>query len=83
VRNYFDWPGEGQPMLIIPTYLEKSAIHGFGVHAKQAIPKGTKVWSYHPVFDIRISPEEFAKLPPSSQREIEIHMYETEVRGDL
>ena len=70
-------------MLIVPTYLDKSEIHGFGVYAKTFIPKGTKVWSFHPVFDIRISPDEFAKLPPSSQAEIEIHMYEPEAGGDL
>ncbi|MFA7386372.1 MAG: SET domain-containing protein [Thiohalobacteraceae bacterium] len=70
-------------MLIVPTYLDKSAIHGFGVYAKVFIPKGTKAWSFHPIFDIRISPDEFAKLPRSSQEEIEIHMYEPEAGGNL
>ena len=70
-------------MLIVPTYLEKSDIHGFGVFAKAFIPKGAKVWQFHPVFDIRISPEAFEKLPSSCREEIEMHMYEPEAGGDL
>lgn len=70
-------------MLIVPTYLEKSDIQGFGVFAKEFIAKGSKVWAFHPVFDIRISPEEFVKLPLSCQQEIEVHMYEPELGGDF
>lgn len=70
-------------MLIVPTYLDRSAIHGFGVFAKEFIPKGTQIWKFHPLFDIRISAEEFARLPVSSQAELEVHMYEPEAGGDL
>ena len=70
-------------MLIVPTYLEKSPIHGFGVFAKQFIPKGTKVWEFNPIFDIVLSEEEFESLPPSSRAEIEIHLYQPEEGGDL
>ena len=68
-------------MIIVPTYLEKSPLHGFGVFAKDFIPKGTKVWEFHEKIDLRFSPEEFAALPPSVQEEIEIHMYEPEAGG--
>jgi hypothetical protein len=70
-------------MLIVPTYLEKSPIHGFGVFAKQFIPKGTKVWEFNPIFDIVLSEEQFEALPPSSREEIEIHLYQPDVGGKL
>lgn len=70
-------------MLIVPTYLEKSPIHGFGVFAKEFIPKGTKVWEFNPIFDIVLSEEEFAALPASSKEEIEIHLYQPDEGGEL
>lgn len=68
-------------MLIVPTYLEKSAIHGFGVFAKAFISQGTKVWEFHDKLDIRFTPEEFARLPESTRVELEWHMYEPEEGG--
>ena len=50
-------------MLLVKTYLDKSAIHGLGVFAGQAIRKGTKVWRFVEGFDRVYSPTEFAKLP--------------------
>lgn len=70
-------------MLIVPTYLDKSLIHGFGVFANAFIPKGAKVWEYNPIFDICITEEEFEKLPPSAKGEIEIHLYQPDAGGKL
>lgn len=70
-------------MLIVPTYLEKSPIHGFGVFAKQFIPKGTKVWEFNPIFDIVFTEEQFESLPPSTREEVEIHTYQPEQGGEL
>jgi SET domain-containing protein len=50
-------------MLLVKTYLDKSAIHGLGVFAGHAIRKGTKVWRFVEGFDRVYSPTEFAKLP--------------------
>ncbi|MGC4020332.1 MAG: SET domain-containing protein-lysine N-methyltransferase [Muricomes sp.] len=69
------------PMMLVPTYLEKSAIHGFGVFAKEPIPQGARVWEFHPKLDIKFSPEEFDALPPSVKEELEHHMYEPEEGG--
>ena len=69
-------------MIIVPSYLGLSPIQGFGVFAKRFIPKGSKVWAYHPIFDLKVSPEEFAKLPPSVREEIEVHMYQPDNDGD-
>lgn len=70
-------------MIVVPTYLEKSPIHGFGVFATDFIAKGSKVWEFHPLFDITFSEEEFERLPPSVKSEIEIHLYQPEPGGKL
>lgn len=70
-------------MIVVPTYLNKSEIHGFGVFAKEYIPKGSKVWEFNPTFDIRFTEEEFEALPPSTRQEVEIHLYQPEPGGLL
>ena len=41
-------------MLLVDTYLDKSAIQGIGVFAKNGIAKGTLVWKLDARFDRRI-----------------------------
>jgi uncharacterized protein len=50
-------------MLLVKTYLDKSAIHGLGVFAGEFIRKGTKVWRFVEDFDRVYSPRQFANLP--------------------
>jgi SET domain-containing protein len=50
-------------MLLVKTYLDKSAIHGLGVFAGEPIRKGTKIWRFVEGFDRAYSPKQFAKLP--------------------
>ena len=50
-------------MLLVKTYLDRSAIHGLGVYAGEFIRKGTKVWRFVERFDRVYSPTQFAKLP--------------------
>ena len=70
-------------MIIVPTYLEKSPVHGFGVFAKELIKKGSKVWEFNPIFDVRFTDAEFERLPPSVKAEIEHHLYQPEPSGVL
>ena len=70
-------------MIVVPAYLEKSAIHGFGVFASEYVPKGARVWEFNPVFDIRFTEEEFGRLPASVRQEIEVHLYQPEKDGLL
>src|SRR5882724_10016865 len=44
-------------MLLVPTRLAQSAIHGFGVFAVAAIAEGTPVWRFRPGLDMEFSPE--------------------------
>jgi uncharacterized protein len=68
-------------MLIVRTYVDKSPLHGLGVFAKEFIAKGTKVWEFHPIFDLRVPREEFDKLCDAAKEEVEIHMYVPEEDG--
>jgi len=45
------------------------------VFTRELIPRGAKVWVFHPTFDIRYTEEEFEALPPVARQEIEIRLY--------
>ncbi len=70
-------------MIIVPTFLDKSSIHGFGIFSTEFIAKGTKIWEYDPRFDITFSEQEFETLPPSVKKEVEIHCYQPEPGGPV
>jgi hypothetical protein len=70
-------------MIIVPTYLGQSGIHGLGVFAREPIAKGAKVWEYNPLFDLTFTEEQFDALPASVRAEIEIHLYQPEPGGLL
>ncbi len=65
-------------MLLVKTYLEKSAIHGLGVYAGEYIDKGTKVWRFVDGFDRVYSQRDFAKLPKPAQDYIERYGYQVD-----
>ena len=50
-------------MLLIPTRLAQSAIHGFGVFAADAIPKGRPVWRFAPGLDMEFDAGMIETLP--------------------
>ncbi|MBI2713237.1 MAG: SET domain-containing protein [Rhizobiales bacterium] len=62
-------------MLLVKTYLDKSAIHGLGVFAGQFIRKGTKIWRYVEGFDRAYSLKAFARLPKPARDYIRFHGY--------
>jgi SET domain-containing protein len=62
-------------MLLVNTYLDKSAIHGLGVFAGQFIRKDTKIWRFIQGFDRFYSPKEFARLPKPARDFIKFHGY--------
>ena len=62
-------------MLLVKTYLDKSAIHGLGVFAGQFIRKDTKIWRFVEGFDRAYSPKQFAKLPKAAREFIKFHGY--------
>jgi hypothetical protein len=50
-------------MLLVKTYLDKSAIHGIGVFAGERIAKGGKIWRFVEGFDRCYTLKQFKKLP--------------------
>jgi hypothetical protein len=62
-------------MLLVKTYLGKSAIHGLGVFAGELIRKGTKIWRFVDGFDRVYSPSQFARLPKPARDFIKNYGY--------
>jgi SET domain-containing protein len=51
-------------MMLIPTRVAPSRIHGLGLFAMGFVPGGAPMWRFQPGFDHDFSPEQFAALPP-------------------
>ena len=62
-------------MLLVKTYLDKSAIHGIGVFAAETIRKDTKIWRFAIGFDRFYSRRQLAKLPKAAKEFIKFHGY--------
>jgi SET domain-containing protein len=62
-------------MLLVRTYLDRSAIHGIGLFAAERIPRGTVVWRLSPALDILLSAEQIAALHPAAREQIEKYSY--------
>jgi SET domain-containing protein len=50
-------------MLLVPTRLAQSPLHGFGVFAVAPIPKGTLVWRFAPGLDMEFEADVVDTLP--------------------
>jgi hypothetical protein len=68
-------PRERDLMLLVKTYLDKSAIHGLGLFAGEFIAKGKKIWRFVEGYDRVYSPKQFAKLPKAAKDFIRFHGY--------
>ena len=60
-------------MLLIEHYVAPSSIHGLGVFAATFVPKGTKVWVFHPAIDRIIPVSELEGLREHVIARIEKH----------
>lgn len=49
-------------MLLIPATPRSSSIHGIGLFADAAIPKGTAIWRFSPGLDLEIEPAAFEAM---------------------
>jgi len=64
-------------MFLIPTFVAPSSIHGLGVFACEPIARGAVIWRHEPGFDIVLSHEHIARLPPEGKRFVEMYCYES------
>ena len=62
-------------MLLVPVRITASPIHGLGVFAAAAIPRGTPIWTFQPGFDREFSTVDFAELPTPAQRHLRWYAY--------
>lgn len=58
-------------MLLVPTEIRPSPIHGIGLFAKEFIAKGTIVWRFDSRIDRIYSEEELSHLPPLAQEHMD------------
>jgi SET domain-containing protein len=54
-------------MLLVKTYVDRSAIDGCGVFTAEDIPAGTLVWKFNSAIDIEITAPELESLPPPAR----------------
>jgi uncharacterized protein len=65
----------GGYVLLIETEIRNSDIHGIGLFCKKAISKGTKVWEFHPLFDIALNDDNIELLPSVALEFLKIYGY--------
>ena len=68
-------------MMLVPTRVRPSAIHGMGLFALDAIPAGTPIWRFEPGFDREFSPREFAALSAEAQKHLRWFAYVDRTTG--
>jgi SET domain-containing protein len=69
-------------MLLVKTTIGPSPIHGIGVFAAEAIPKGTVMWRLERGFDLELTQEQVDRLSPPA-REKTLHYAYKDPRTDL
>lgn len=57
-------------MMLIETRVAPSAIHGMGLFAVKAVPRGTPIWKFQPGFDRAFDPAECDQLPLLAQQHL-------------
>ena len=62
-------------MMLVPTFLDKSPIHGVGIFASSAIPQGTRVWEFTENADQVFSESGLAALLPLQRETVLFYGY--------
>lgn len=60
-------------MLLVPTSIRQSPIHGLGLFAEEDIPEGTIIWRFDPLVDRLIPEGELGRLPAHVADYIDIY----------
>ena len=68
-------------MLRIPTRVGPSRIHGLGLFAVDAVPRGTVVWRFDPGLDLVVDEGDTAALPAPARAQLERYAHADPVRG--
>lgn len=62
-------------MLLIPTFVARSAIHGYGLFAAAPVAAGTVLWRLDREADLCLTPEQLAAVPEPLQERLRYHAY--------
>ncbi len=62
-------------MLLVKTYLDRSAIHGIGLFAAERLPKGAVLWRHSLDIDLLLTADQIAALHPAARVQIEKYSY--------
>ena len=66
-------------MLTVPTYLDRSLLHGIGLFSASFLAEGTLVWEHNPRVDLTFKPDQWEELKrelsPYSFDTLRIHSY--------
>ena len=63
-------------MLLVPTKIGPSKIHGIGLFAAKPIKKGTVVWRFAPKIDIVLTPAILKRLSPVAYEQVMAYAYQ-------
>lgn len=62
-------------MLLVPTYLAPSEIHGIGVFTPEPLRPGTVIWEFTPGVDWELGPEELEAFPEPYRSRLRTYSY--------
>ena len=62
-------------MLLVPTQVKNSSIHGCGLYSTTFIKAGTVIWEFVEGFDLKFDPKTVAQLPVQIQDYLKIYAY--------
>jgi hypothetical protein len=68
-------------MLIIPTTLRPSRIHGLGVFAAEGIHRGQIISRFYPPLDVQFTREFYEALPPAERLFVDVYAYRSPFTG--
>lgn len=63
-------------MMLVPTYLAPSSIHGIGLFTPFFLPADSIIWKFDEEIDWRLTPEEMAAFPESLQEQLRAWCFE-------
>jgi SET domain-containing protein len=70
-------------VLLIEAELRNSEIHGIGLFCREAIPKGTKVWTFNPLIDLVLDEKAISALPSPIQTFMRMYAYRSRETREL
>lgn len=65
-------------MFLIPTYVDRSQVHGYGVYCATPVPAGTTIWQFVEGVDLRLTERDLDQLPLSIRATIRSYCYREE-----